>query len=264
MSGILKSVSVVIAALFVTVGSANAAPTPAQRPAVQSQVAEMPNLLKGMVVRPLIGYGLFQPAALNNHLSTIATNNNINSTFKLQGGPIFGFAIDYPVIAGLYLGVRGEYFSTTTDAVTVNGANNTSATMQGSLSGFPLMATTTYMMGIAPMVALGATAGVGIPVSYNASIHYTGSNIQNLPNGSEVYSDSPFNGVAAAVMAVNFTNSLGLRIEGGYRFMASQQLKLAEKYNTLKVGELLKDNTGANLKADASSLYSLLSLALTL
>ena len=223
--------------------------------------------LKGARVRPFVGYNFFNPKALNNLMSTTAQALNINTKYRIGGGPSFGLSAEYPlnfVSKYIHAGLRLDYFTSSSSAVTV-GEGTKSATLESSLSGVPVMATLGVVYPVLKQVQVGGVLAAGVPVFYRFTTEVSGSGVpQQMPNGTITYEANPFTALVSGFGEYLFTDHIGLRLEAGYRFISSDQMKASESYGTIKEGTLLRDQNNANVKVDASSFNSAVSLVVTI
>ena len=214
-------------------------------------------------LRPILGYTFLSPKEVNNFLAEGGKTIGLTDTFKISGAPMISAAADYSVIPQLSLGARVDYFSASTDSVTSKNV----LTAQASLSALPVYATVTFSQPVMEKVSLGLMAGAGMPVFFRHSFEFSGSQNDNYPNGTLTYSSNPFSGFGTAFVNYDFTNRIALRAEGGYRYLASNQMKATSNYgknNAIKDGALFKDSSDRNINVDASAVNIGLSLALSM
>jgi len=265
----MKKAFVLISALMLA-SSVEAAPqrasaTPSQSRASQAESTR--SLLKGAKLRPLFGYQIMNPKALNSELQTRFTNGGSN--VKVGNAIAFGAAAEYPVYEeSIYAGLRVEHFTSSGDAVTISQQNKGSA--QATVSGTPVMATLGYALPVAPQWTFGTTVGAGVALGYTAALEIAGSSdTTTLPNGTLEFGSTPFTGMAAASMTYDFTSSIGLRFETGYRLLSSKQMKAQSSYapntpNAVKEGELLRDANNVNVPVNSNAFTTGVSLTITL
>lgn len=227
-----------------------------QNVADMETVSSGSSAFSGTVIHPLFGFAFMNPKALNNALQ----NLNNSSSFKIGTANDFGIGAEYPVARNFYVGVRVEYFTSSSDSVNLG-----KGTAQASMAGLPVMATLSYVVPVARKFSIGATAGAGWAFAYNSSIAF--NNVGTAaPNGTLSYGSTPFTGMGLAFANYDFTRAVALRLEAGYRFLTSSQMKQTDSYNGSPEGTLMTDptNGNTNLVADSSSFFSGLSLAVTL
>ncbi|MGK5082019.1 acid shock protein [Bdellovibrionota bacterium FG-1] len=217
--------------------------------------------LAGVMIRPMGSYQMMNPKSLNNYLQTTFDNN---TGMKIGNAFAGGAAIDIPLYEDqFYMGVRMEYFTTSSDSVKRGG--NVPGNVQATLSGMPTMLTATYMYPVAPKWRLGTTIGGGFAFNYRGSMEISGSNDANRPNGTATWGATPITGLGAAFINFDATQHIGVRLEGGYRILSASQIKATDQYGTIiKAGDPLVDNTDTNVAADANAFFTGLSLVVTL
>ncbi len=216
--------------------------------------------VSGVKVRPIVGMQFFDPSDVNGELKSRFDNN---SDITVNAGAALGVAAEYPLLPNqLYAGIRLERFSSTSSATPLRTGSKGSA--NASISGTPLMATLTYLRPVAPKTSIGLTAGAGLCLGYTSAVDIEGSDVSSIPTGRQSHSSTPFTGLVALTGVYDFTPSVGLRFEGGFRLLSSSEMKADGGYPGMKEGELLIDRNKKKLSVDASGFYTGLSLNLTL
>lgn len=218
---------------------------------------------KKFSLKPTLGYAFLNPTAVNGFLGDTADKFNVDSTYKISGTSNFSLIADYEIIKNFAAGIRLDYFKASSDSVTFK-AGNTKATAQSYISAVPVYANATYTQPLNSQWKIGGSFGFGMPLSFQAGTKYSGSDINNLKNGEEVYTSRPSSWVAGAFGQYQISESVGIRAGIDYRRLVSTQFKLREKYGNRKAGSLLEDNDNANLKVDASSFISVVGVTVGL
>ena len=208
-------------------------------------------------VRPSFDFVTISPSELNNYYSNLSQKLGIVDQYKISGGTGFSISGDYSFTENFSLGLRLDYFSASSNTVQLkNGAAR--ANFQSSLSALPLYLTATYKYPIpaAPKFSVGAVVGAGIPLSYHLNTEITGSNIEVLPNGTATYSATPLSGFGSIFGSYDLAKTISTRLEFGYRFVSSDNMKLNDNYGfNDKAGDLLKDDSGSKVNVSASSFF---------
>ncbi len=219
--------------------------------------------LRGVVIRPQFGMAVMNPRALNYELQSTF---NYNSAMRVTSGAGLAVSADYPVLAErLYVGARVDYFSASSDTITIGGGNP--GTARASVSGLPFLMTAAYKVPLAPKWSLIASVGGGLTLGYSTAVDVAGSNdAVNAPNGTLAYTSSPFTAMGSASLGYALTRKVALQLDAGYRLLSSNRMTATEKYGTVKEGQVLMDRQTATTEVlvDGSAFFSSLSVAITL
>lgn len=212
---------------------------------------------------PTIGYSFINPKTLNAYLADEADRLNVKSQYKFSGGMNFGLRGEYTFLEVASVGLRLDYFSSSTTYATVE-KNNQKANIRSTLTAVPVYLTAGYKYQASTNWSVGPTVGIGFPLSFKYTTEVTSSNIPTLKNGEPSYSDSPLTWIAGGFTQYQLTDSIAIRGDLEYRYLVSSQLRLDEKYMDEKAGRLFENKDKENIKVDLSSFTTSLGVTLSI
>jgi len=253
MSRISLGLSGLILAVITLAGAAEGAYREARSQGFMMAPAEVRE--QRFQIRPSVGYAFSNPSEINNVLGNFKGILGVNNDLTIKGGPNFSVAIEYSVIAGLSAGFRADFISVGTDTVNLK-LGQLRASMDSTIRALPVYAHLSYTLEVLKDFQVGASAGLGIPLFYDAEFNIYESNLPGIPDSKGTYSASPLTWLTSAFAQYFVDENVGFRIGVDYRALSSNQMKLQQNFLGYQNGAILEGADGKNAEADLSSIIA--------